>query len=56
MLTGAGERGVGGAKSYDGEKAWSSVNHSILSARNASWCVVVEEILAKSSKIVRGKE
>ncbi len=24
------EWGVGGAKSYDGEKAWSSVNHSIL--------------------------
>jgi hypothetical protein len=24
--------GGGGAKSYDGEKAWSSINHSILSA------------------------
>jgi hypothetical protein len=23
--------GVGRAKSYDGEKAWSSINHSILS-------------------------
>jgi hypothetical protein len=23
-------RGWGGAKSYDGEKAWSSINHSIL--------------------------
>ncbi len=30
LLTGKG--GMGGAKSYDGEKAWSSVNHSILSA------------------------
>ncbi len=26
-----GGRGWGGAKSYDGEKAWSSINHSILS-------------------------
>jgi hypothetical protein len=25
-----GERGGGGAKSYDSEKAWSSINHSIL--------------------------
>jgi hypothetical protein len=25
-------RGWEGAKSYDGEKAWSSINHSILSA------------------------
>jgi hypothetical protein len=32
LLTGEGWRGCGvGAKSYDGEKAWSSVNHSILS-------------------------
>ncbi len=28
-------RSGGGAKSYDGEKAWSSINHSILSAYNA---------------------
>jgi hypothetical protein len=27
-----GDGGGGGAKSYDGEKAWSSINHSILSA------------------------
>jgi hypothetical protein len=26
-----GEEGGGGAKTYDGEKAWSSINHSILS-------------------------
>jgi hypothetical protein len=26
-----GREGVGGAKSYDGEKAWSSINYSILS-------------------------
>jgi hypothetical protein len=25
------DEGKGGAKSYDGEKAWSSINHSILS-------------------------
>ncbi len=28
---GGGRRGWGGAKSYDDEKAWSSINHSILS-------------------------
>ncbi len=28
MLSGEGK---GGARSYDGEKAWSSINHSILS-------------------------
>ncbi len=27
---------VGGAKSYDGEKAWSSINHSVLSVKNPS--------------------
>jgi hypothetical protein len=32
LLTGEeGEGGGGGAKSYDGEKVWSSVNHSMLS-------------------------
>ncbi len=32
LTTGDGWRGCGeGAKSNDGEKAWSSVNHSILS-------------------------
>ena len=31
LLTGEGERGQGGAKSYRGEEAWSSINHSILS-------------------------
>ncbi len=29
-----GEGVGGGAKSYDGEKAWSSINHSILSAQS----------------------
>jgi hypothetical protein len=29
---GIGERGGGGAKLYDGEKAWSSINQSIFSA------------------------
>jgi hypothetical protein len=28
---GGGERVGDGAKSYDGEKSWSSINHSILS-------------------------
>jgi hypothetical protein len=31
LLTGEGE-GVGGAKSHNGEKAWSSIKHAILSA------------------------
>jgi hypothetical protein len=26
-----GEGGGGGAKSYDGEKVWASINHSVLS-------------------------
>ncbi len=30
ILTGEGGGGVGGTKSYEGEKAWSSLNHSIL--------------------------
>jgi hypothetical protein len=32
LLTGEGRRGGGGAKSYDGEKGLSSLNHSIHSA------------------------
>jgi hypothetical protein len=35
LAEGGEERGIGvgeGAKSYDNEKAWSSLNHSILSA------------------------
>jgi hypothetical protein len=31
ILPGEGGEGGGGAKSYDGEKAWSSLNHSVLS-------------------------
>ncbi len=31
LLTGEGERGGRGTKSYDPEKAWPSINHSILS-------------------------
>ncbi len=31
LLTGERGRGVGGAKSYDGEKACSTINNSILS-------------------------
>jgi hypothetical protein len=33
LLTGEGGRGVVGAKSYDGVKAWSSINHSILTGK-----------------------
>jgi hypothetical protein len=32
LMTGDGGGGERGAKSYDGEKAWSSINHSIFSA------------------------
>ncbi len=39
-LTGGGLGGEGGAKSYDGEKARSSIKHSILSGwTNALLCV-----------------
>jgi hypothetical protein len=37
-----GGAGGGGAKSYDGEKAWFSINHSILSG------VVVQQIESKT--------
>jgi hypothetical protein len=30
LLTGEVGEGGGGANSYDGEKAWASINHSIL--------------------------
>jgi hypothetical protein len=36
LLTGEGEGNGGGAKSYDGEKGWPSVNHSLLSDGNYS--------------------
>ncbi len=32
LLTGEGGGGGRGAKSYDREKAWPSINHSVLSA------------------------
>jgi hypothetical protein len=35
LLIGEREEGGGGVKSYDGEKAGSSINHSILSALSA---------------------
>jgi hypothetical protein len=44
LLTGVG----GGAKSYDGGKAWSSINHSILS--------VLGLLRIRSSKGHSGKE
>jgi hypothetical protein len=31
LQAGEGEGGGGGTKSYDGDKTWSSINHSILS-------------------------
>jgi hypothetical protein len=38
LLTGGGVEGMwGGAKSYDGDKAWYSINHSILSGMTAVW-------------------
>jgi hypothetical protein len=29
------------AKSYDGEKAWSSINHSILSEKACGWWLLL---------------
>jgi hypothetical protein len=48
-----GEGGEGwGAKSYDGDKAWSSISHSILSAEAPLWTLYAElhamEITEKS--------
>ncbi len=37
LLAGEGDGGGGGAKSYDGERALSSINHSILSDMNGPW-------------------
>jgi hypothetical protein len=37
-----GEGGWGGAKSYEGEKVWSSINHSMLSAGPAYRAVLSE--------------
>jgi hypothetical protein len=33
LTDGRGEEGGGGVKSYDGEEAWSSINHSIFSVK-----------------------
>ncbi len=38
LQTGGGEWGGWGAKSYDGEKAWASVNHSIFSGFTTQCC------------------
>jgi hypothetical protein len=56
-----GRRGVGGAKSYDGEKVWSSVNHSIFSAHIPLLVIVtmyitVRYITAKKSFIIAQKD
>jgi hypothetical protein len=37
-----GEGGGGGAKSYDGEKVWSSIIYLMLSAGPAYWAVLSE--------------
>jgi hypothetical protein len=44
-----GEWGVGGAKSYDGEKAWSSIDHSILSAKSKIMLPPLTVMWSKSS-------
>jgi hypothetical protein len=36
--------GMGGAKSHDGKKAWSSINHSILSAVNIETFHIKDDI------------
>ncbi len=41
LLTGEGEWGRGGAKSYDSKKAWSSINPSILSGWRLLWSLKV---------------
>ncbi len=63
-----GERrgGNGGAKSYEGEKAWPSINHSIFSGPAQRWptedeSIVISPILSwrwssKKSKPTRGKK
>ncbi len=45
------ERGLGGAKSYDGEKAWSSINHPILNTlwTRTSVMMLVTRLFWKSS-------
>jgi hypothetical protein len=37
LLTGEGGGSGGGVKAYNGEKAWSFYNHSILSEYRESW-------------------
>jgi hypothetical protein len=41
LLTVEGEGGGAGAKSYDSKKAWSSINHSILSGWRLLWSLKV---------------
>jgi hypothetical protein len=50
-----GEGGGGGAISYDGEKAWSSINHSILSALDGPLCpVFLTNLEGKVGKVGKG--
>jgi hypothetical protein len=53
LLTGeAGEGGWGGAKSYEGEKVWSSINHSIFSGIQyllaMGACILFSELKCKN--------
>jgi hypothetical protein len=41
LTDGRGGRGERGAKSYDSEKAWSSINHTILSGRDVQPALII---------------
>ncbi len=47
LLSERGREGGGGAKSFDGEKAWSSINHSILFAVRCIWTGLTVALLCK---------
>ncbi len=44
LLTGREEGGKGGAKSYDSEKAWYAINHSLGMERGLGWVGTEERI------------
>jgi hypothetical protein len=50
-IFGDGRGGEGGAKSYDGEIAWSTTNHSILSG--GKYSALVRQIFIKKCTSVR---
>jgi hypothetical protein len=53
LLTGGG---WGGAKSYDGEKALSSINHLILSELEPKIAEIIKNILKVKGLVSDGKE